>query len=194
MYILYPVAYPVAKLLDHLLGASNGLFFDRAGLKTLIMLHECMNFSTERLNKEEVTVITSMLDLNSRSVSSIMTPFSKVFTLSSDQILDEVTRYNILSSGYSHVPVLIERHSASFIGALSVKSLVALKSVLEVTVGQLSLETMPVVNANASVQELVHMFRNRTVDIVLVTENGSTQGEPLGIVTARDLMDELLGE
>ncbi|KUJ21655.1 DUF21-domain-containing protein [Mollisia scopiformis] len=194
MYVLYPVAYPIAKLLDRLLGASHGLFFDRDGLKSFVMLHECLNFSTERLNKEEVTVISSMLDLNSRPVSGIMTPFAKLYTLGTNQPLDEMTRYNILNSGYSCIPVHMEHHATTFVGILQVKSLVALNLMEQITIGQLNLESMVVVRPNASCQELIHVFRDRKVKMILVTERGTPHGEPLGIVTSRDLMNELIGD
>lgn len=194
MYLLFPVAYPVAKLLDHLLGASHGMFFDRAGLKILVTLHECMNFSAERLNREEVTVISSVLDMNTRSVASIMTPFSKLYTLATSQRLDEMTRYNILSSGFSGIPVHMEHHSATFVGILPVKSMVALNYDNEVTVGQLNLENLLAIRPDVSCQDLIHVFRDRKAQMVLVTERGTPHGEPLGIVTARDLMDELIGD
>jgi metal transporter CNNM len=65
MYGLFPVAYPIAKLLDCLLGINNGAFFNRAGLKALVVLHERLSYSSaERLDQEEVTVISAVLDLN----------------------------------------------------------------------------------------------------------------------------------
>lgn len=192
MYLLFPVAYPIAKLLDHLLGASHGVFFDRAGLKTLVMLHECLNFSSERLNREEVAVITSILDLKTTKVSSVMTPISKLYTLSVDKVLDDMTQYNVLSSGYSGIPIHIEHCPSSFIGVLPVKSLVALRVEEEVTIGKLTLDTLLVVRPDISCQDILHFFRDRSVRIVLVTERGTPHGEPLGIVTARDVMNELI--
>ncbi len=194
MYLLFPVAYPVARLLDYLLGASHGKFFNRAGLKTLLMLHECMNFSSERLNREEVTVISSVLDLNTKPVSSIMTPVSKLFSLSADKRLDDITRYNILSSGYSGIPIYMQHHPSSFVGVLPVKSLVALKLDDEITAGQLTLDTLLVIRPDISCQDIFHVFRDRNVQMVLIAEGGTLRGEPLGIVTARDLIDELIGE
>jgi metal transporter CNNM len=61
MYGLLPVGYPIAKLLDLLLGVNHGAFFNRAGLKALVMLHERLSYtSAERLNQEEVAVISSI--------------------------------------------------------------------------------------------------------------------------------------
>ncbi|PVH80008.1 DUF21-domain-containing protein [Cadophora sp. DSE1049] len=193
MYLLFPIAYPIAKLLDRLLGLSHGIIFNRAGLKTLITLHERLSFSpTERLNREEVTVISTIIDLNAKPVSSIMTPIGKLFALSFDTRLSEMTRYNILTSGYSGIPIYSQDRPTSFVGILPVKSLVALNFEDDVTVGQLSLSTLHVVRPEVSCQHIFQIFRDRSVQMVLVTERGTQHGEPLGIVTARDVMDELI--
>jgi metal transporter CNNM len=195
MYGLFPVAYPIAKLLDLLLGANHGLLFNREGLKMLIMLHERSQFSlTERLSREEVTVISTILDLKDKPISSIMTPLANLFTLSNETFINEMTRYNILASGYTIIPIYQQGHLRSFVGVLSVKSLAALKFGEEITVGQLSLDILPVVRPEASCQELFHIFRDQNIKMVLVTERGSRRGEPLGIVSARDVMTEVFGE
>jgi metal transporter CNNM len=194
MYGLFPVVYPIAKLLDSLLGTNHGLLFNRAGLKTLVILHERLSYSSaERLKREEVAIISSVLDLNEAPISSIMTPISKLFTLSLDDDLNDITRYNIVKAGYSNIPIYSHRRPTTFVGALAVKSLVALNFEEGVTVGQLSLDSLPVVRPDATWQRAVSVFRDRKVQIALVTENGTLHGEPLGIVTARDVMEKLFG-
>ena len=167
----------------------------REGLKMLVMLHERSQFSlTERLSREEVTVISTVLDLKDKPISSIMTPLANLFTLSNETFINEMTRYNILASGHTIIPIYQQRHLRSFIGVLSVKSLAALKFGEEITVGQLSLDILPVVRPEASCQELFHVFRDQNIKMVLVTERGSRHGEPLGIVSARDVMTEVFEE
>ena len=61
MYIMYPVAYPCAMLLDHILGEDHGTVYKKSGLKTLVTLHKTMG--VERLNQDEVTIISAVLDL-----------------------------------------------------------------------------------------------------------------------------------
>jgi metal transporter CNNM len=82
----------------------------------------------------------------------------------------------------------------TFVGVLSAKSLVALTFKDEVTVGQLSLDGLPVVRPDESCQTIFNVFRDRRVQMVLVTDRGTPYGEPLGFVTARDVMDELIRE
>jgi metal transporter CNNM len=193
MYGLYPVAYPIAMLLDLLLGPSHGVFFNRSGLKTLAVLQERRGYtSAERLNREEVAVISSVLDLNETPISAIMTPISKVFTLSFDAYLDDLTLSNIITGGYSNIPVHLHELASTFVGVLSTKSLVSFGFQDDVTVGQFPLGRLPVVPPDVSCQKTFSVFRDKKVQMVLVTERGTPHGTPLGIVTARVVMDELI--
>jgi metal transporter CNNM len=99
MYLMAPVAWPTAKLLDYLLGEDHGTTYKKAGLKTLVTLHKTLGTSPdERLNEDEVTIITAVLDLKAKAVGSIMTPMDDVFTMSSDTVLDEKMMEKILSA------------------------------------------------------------------------------------------------
>ncbi|KAJ6152013.1 hypothetical protein N7497_006332 [Penicillium chrysogenum] len=97
MYIMSPVAWPIAKLLDRLLGEDHGTIYKKAGLKTLVTLHKTLGEAGEQLNSDEVTIISAVLDLKEKSVGSIMTPMEDVFTMSADTVLDERTMDHILS-------------------------------------------------------------------------------------------------
>ncbi|KNC22869.1 hypothetical protein FF38_14040, partial [Lucilia cuprina] len=87
MYLMYPIAVPIAKILDYMLGEDHGTFYKKAGLKSLVSLHH--HIGIDRLNEDEVTIISAVLDLKDKPVQQIMTPMKDVFILSSDTILDE---------------------------------------------------------------------------------------------------------
>ncbi|KAN0115426.1 DUF21 domain containing protein [Hyaloscypha variabilis] len=193
MYCFFPVAFPIAKVLDFLLGHNHGMVFDRLGLKTLLMFHDGLHHSTrERLNTDEISILSSVLDFNSLQVSSVMTPISKVFSLSSDTFLNAMTRYNILRSGFGNIPIYLHTQPNTFVGLLTVKSLVSTNLDDEVTIGQLSLETLPVVYSTESCLDTLNVFRERKTQVVLVIEQGTAL--PLGILTARDILEELIGD
>jgi CBS domain containing-hemolysin-like protein len=65
------------------------IYFD-LGLKTLVSLHQSVNpADVDALTEDEVTIIGAVLDLRSKPVSQIMTPIADVFTLSTEDLLDE---------------------------------------------------------------------------------------------------------
>ena len=192
MYGLFPVAFSIAKLLDLLLGHKHGMVFDRLGLKTLLMFHEGLHHSSrERLTAHEVSLVSTVLDFNDLQVSSVMKPIAKVFSLSSDTFLNDMTRYNILKSGYSCIPIRLHTQPNTFVGILPVKTLVSMHHEEEVTIGQISLESLPVVYATESCLDILNVFQERKTRVILVIEQGT--GLPLGIVTARDILDEMIG-
>ena len=88
MYILSPVAWPVARLLDRTWGEDHGTFYKKAGLKTLVTLHKNLGTAGEQLTSDEVTIISSVLDLREKPVGSVMIPIEEVFTMSNDELLD----------------------------------------------------------------------------------------------------------
>lgn len=45
MYLMYPVAYPIATLLDYMLGEDHGTMYKKSGLKTLVTLHRTMGWN-----------------------------------------------------------------------------------------------------------------------------------------------------
>jgi len=193
MFCLFPVAFPVAKFLDLLLGCNHSMAFDRLGLKTLLEVHEGFHHDTcERLTSDEIGILSSVLDFNSLQVSTVMTPISKVFSLSSDTFLNDMTRYNILRSGYGNIPVHLHTQPNTFVGLLPVKSLVLASLDEEVTIGQLSLETLTIIYSTESCLDTLNIFRERKVRVVLVVEQGTAL--PLGILTARDILEKLIGK
>lgn len=154
MYILSPVAWPTAKLLDYLLGKDHGTIYKKAGLKTLVSLHKTLGDTGQKLNEDEVTIISAVLDLKEKSVGSIMTPMQDVFTLSLDDILDETKMDSILSQGYSRIPIHHPDNDQNFVGMLLVKMLITYDPEDAMPVREFALATLPETRADTSCLEI----------------------------------------
>ncbi|CCL98475.1 uncharacterized protein FIBRA_00473 [Fibroporia radiculosa] len=102
------VAYPVAKLLEFVLGPHHGIIYRRAELKELIAMHSTMGELGGDLKTDTVTIIGGALDLQEKEVRQAMTSIENVFMLSIDARLDYETLRQICLTGHSRIPVYEE--------------------------------------------------------------------------------------
>ncbi|KAG0681892.1 hypothetical protein C6P40_003811 [Pichia californica] len=192
MYILYPVAYPIAKLLDYILGQDHGTLYRKSGLKTLVNLHHTMG--SERLNIDEVTIISAVLDLKAKPVSEIMTPIKKVYTLPSDKILDEKTVEEIFNKGYSRIPVHLPGEPTNFVGMLLVRILISYDPEDDLPISAFPLATLPETSTNTSCLNILNYFQEGKSHMVIVSETPGRDTGAKGVLTLEDVIEELIGE
>jgi metal transporter CNNM len=194
MWILAPVAWPTAKLLDYLLGEDHGTTYKKAGLKTLVSLHRNLGEAGHQLNADEVTIISAVLDLKEKAIGSIMTPMDDVFTLSLDDVLDETTMDEILSQGYSRIPIHHPDNDSNFVGMLLVKMLITYDPEDAKPVRDFALATLPETRPDTSCLDIVNFFQEGKSHMVLVSEYPGEDHGALGVVTLEDVIEELIGE
>jgi len=65
-----PVAWPVAKLLDWLLGTKEQHTYKKAELKSFLQFHRT---GDEPLRDQEISILNGVLELNTKNVETIMT-------------------------------------------------------------------------------------------------------------------------
>ena len=73
-----PIAWPIAKLLDNVLGANEQHTYKKAELKSFLQFHRT---GEEPLRDDEIAILNGVLELNNKRVGQIMTPL-KVRSLS----------------------------------------------------------------------------------------------------------------
>ncbi|CUM67109.1 uncharacterized protein PRCAT00004798001 [Priceomyces carsonii] len=192
MYALYPVAYPISLLLDHILGEDHGTVYKKSGLKTLVTLHKTMG--VERLNQDEVTIISAVLDLKEKPVSHIMTPMDRVYTMSADAILDEKTVEEIFNAGFSRIPIHLPKEPLNFIGMLLVRVLISYDPEDALPVASFPLATLPETGTDTSCLNILNYFQEGKSHMVVVSEHPGEPTGALGVLTLEDVIEELIGE
>lgn len=195
MWVMGPVAWPTAKLLDYLLGEDHGTMYKKAGLKTLVTLHKTLGTGAgEQLMEDEVTIINSVLDLKEKPVGGIMTPMQDVFTMSADTVLDEKMMDTILSQGYSRIPIYSPSNGRDYIGMLLVKILITYDPEDCKRVRDFALATLPETAPHTSCLDIINFFQEGKSHMVLVSDNPGQDNGALGVVTLEDVIEELIGE
>ncbi|KAE8690735.1 DUF21 domain-containing protein [Hibiscus syriacus] len=125
VWICFPVAYPISKLLDFLLGHGHVALFRRAELKTLVNLHGNEAGKGGELTHDETTIIAGALELSEKTAKDSMTPISETFTIDINAKLDRELMSLVLEKGHSRVPVYYE-HPTNIIGVILVKNLLTI--------------------------------------------------------------------
>lgn len=195
MWMLAPIGWPAARMLDWALGEDHGSIYKKSGLKTLVTLHKTLGtVPTERLNQDEVTIISAVLDLKDKAVGDIMTPMEDVFTMSADTVLDEVTMDAILSAGYSRIPIYEPGNEQNFVGMLLVKILITYDPEDCKKVSEFALATLPETRPETSCLDIVNFFQEGKSHMVLVSEDPGENYGAIGVVTLEDVIEELIGE
>ena len=141
--------------------------------------------------KEKREMIHKILDFSDTLVSAIMTPRSRMFTLSSDSDVAQLVR-EVKENHFSRIPVYKQEKNA-IIGVLYAKDLLTLTS------GRNSLPTMSdslirppyFVPHDKKIPDLLKEFQEKQIHLALVVnENGTVTG----LITMEDLLEELFGE
>ncbi|KAF6006042.1 cell agglutination protein Mam3 [Brettanomyces bruxellensis] len=192
MYIMYPVAYPIAKLLDWSLGQDHGTLYGKSGLKTLVNLHHTMG--VERLSQDEVTIINAVLDLKDKAVGEVMTPMDKVFSLPSDTTLDEATVERIFNAGFSRIPVHLPDEPTNFVGMLLVRILISYDPEDALPISAFPLATLPETGYYTSCLNILNYFQEGKSHMVVVSDTPGLDTGARGVVTLEDVIEELIGE
>ncbi|KAK3193860.1 hypothetical protein Dsin_025170 [Dipteronia sinensis] len=168
MIICYPIAYPIGKLLDAVLGHHDALF-RRAQLKALVSIHSQEAGKGGELTHDETTIISGALDLTEKTAEEAMTPIESTFSLDVNSRLDWEAIGKILARGHSRVPVY-SGNPKNIIGLLLVKSLLTVRAETETPVSAVSIRRIPRVPADMPLYDILNEFQKGSSHMAAVVK------------------------
>ncbi|KAF6741908.1 hypothetical protein DFP72DRAFT_941086 [Ephemerocybe angulata] len=191
MYLFAPIAYPIAKLLDYLLGASEAHTYKKAELKSFLQFHRT---GEEPLRDDEIAILNGVLELNTKDVQEIMTPLKDTVILSADKVLDHKAVDNILLSGYSRFPVHEPGNTSSFIGTLLIKKLLTYDPSQSLPVSSFPLTILPEALPTINCFQALDYFQTGRAHLLLISKTPGRAGGALGVITLEDIIEEIISE
>ncbi|KAL4318959.1 hypothetical protein GQ457_18G019580 [Hibiscus cannabinus] len=184
VWICFPVAYPISKLLDFLLGHGHVSLFRRAELKTLVNLHGNEAGKGGELTHDETTIIAGALELTEKTTKDAMTPISETFAIDINAKLDRELMSLVLEKGHSRVPVYYEQPT-NIIGVILVKNLLTIHHEDGVPVKDVTIRRIPRVRESLPLYDILNEFQKGHSHMAVVvrqcnkTEQGPSQIDPL---------------
>ncbi|KAM3247847.1 DUF21 domain-containing protein [Capsicum annuum] len=209
--VVFPLSYPISKLLDLLLGKGHSALLRRAELKTLVNMHGNEAGKGGELSHDETTIIAGALDLAQKTVKDAMTPMSRVFSLDLHSKLTEyatkslsifffqlallVYMYNplmilseminqIISKGHSRVPVYSGRPT-NIVGLILVKNLIKFRPEDEVPIKNLTIRSIPNVPDSLPLYDLLNQFEKGHSHMAVVVKSRRITKETAENATAK---------
>ncbi|XP_064405122.1 uncharacterized protein LOC135350301 [Halichondria panicea] len=198
MAILFPISFPIAKLLDLILGKEHSTFFRRAELRELVKMHgDGEQGNEDPLSYDEVLIVKSALEMRDKTVEDAMTPLESVYMLNINAIIDRDTMKDILARGHSRVPVYNNNHD-NVCGILLVKTLIHLdpEDCTPVKLIRGSQIPPPSCLTITPLYDILNQFQTGRSHLALVYKEEGENTEPIlvGIITLEDVIEELIGE
>ncbi|KAJ2634457.1 hypothetical protein GGF44_003528 [Coemansia sp. RSA 1694] len=155
-YLLAPLGYPIALLLDYVLGADHGMIYQKAELKELVSLSDTAHGGN--LSADEITIIRGALELGEKLVNDVMTELRNVYMVDINSKLDRGLLTEMLRQGHSRVPVF-ESERTNVVGVLLVKTLILLDPDDAVPVRDVKISAIPLVTPDVSLYDILNAFQ-----------------------------------
>ncbi|KAL0314699.1 UNVERIFIED_CONTAM: DUF21 domain-containing protein [Sesamum angustifolium] len=186
LWLFFPVAYPISKFLDWMLGKGHAALLRRAELKTFVDFHGNEAGKGGDLTHDETTIIAGALDMTEKTAKDAMTPIAKAFSLDLDGTLNLETLNAIMTMGHSRVPVYYKNPN-NIIGLILVKNLLAVDPDDSVPLRKMLIRKIPRRDTGAV------RFCILDLDTSPIPEFSPDQ-EVVGVITMEDVIEELLQE
>ncbi|KIM47333.1 hypothetical protein M413DRAFT_440774 [Hebeloma cylindrosporum] len=191
MYLFAPIAWPIAKLLDYILGTGEGHTYKKAELKSFLQFHRN---GEEPLRDDEIAILNGVLELNTKNVEKIMTPIQDTMILSADTILDHKAVDAILLSGYSRFPVHEAGNPMAFVGLLLIKKLLTYDPSKALPVSSFPLGILPEALPLINCFQALDYFQTGRAHLLLISRTPGVAGGAIGVITLEDIIEEIITE
>ncbi|KAK9271315.1 hypothetical protein L1049_026905 [Liquidambar formosana] len=167
LLVFYPIAYPISKVLDWMLGKDHSVLLRRAELKTFVDFHGNEAGKGGDLSHDETTIIGGALELTEKTAKDAMTPISKAFSLDLDGTLNLETLNEIITIGHSRVPVYAG-NPTNIIGLILVKNLLTVDPDAAVPLRKMIIRKIPRVSENMPLYDILNEFQKGHSHIAVV--------------------------
>ncbi|KAK6131198.1 hypothetical protein DH2020_035059 [Rehmannia glutinosa] len=178
LWLFFPIAYPISKFLDWMLGKGHAALLRRAELKTFVDFHGNEAGKGGDLTHDETTIIAGALEMTEKTAKDAMTPITKAFSLDLDGTLNLETLNAIMTMGHSRVPVYYKNPN-NIIGLIVVKNLLGVNPDDSVPLRKMLIRKIPRVSENMPLYDILNEFQKGHSHLAVVYKDAKETKETL---------------
>ena len=187
MWLLAPIAWPIAKTLDHFLGNETPRTYSKHEIMHIVSEHEDSEHSP--IDADEERIVHGALQFSHRKVREVMTPLSEVVMFEVGQRLTRDFYKTVTTEGYSRYPVY-RGNRENIIGILYTKDLLVEEDEISIAATEEALETtfLRVKPSDYLDTALAKMLKQKKHLAIVYNRNQV----PLGVVSLEDIIEEII--
>ncbi len=187
IFLLYPIAFPLAWMLNKALGEELGTIWDKKEIEEIIRYHEDADDS--EIDEDEERILLGALAFSDMTALQVATPRTVSFLLSQETVIDEAFIQNIKDRGFSRIPVYQNDNEDDLIGLLLVKDLLGVDLSAAKKVKDFLRPDVLFIKESMLLDDLLnHFLAKKRHMACLFDEFGAFSG----IVCLEDIMEEIL--
>lgn len=187
LVLFYPVAAPIAWLLDKILGKEPPVLWSKRELEEIIKYHEDVGDGI--IDEDEERIILGALTFSDLFVSDIMIPINDVFYLEKDTVISKQVLKLIIQKGFSRIPI-VDPSTKKVTGILYSKDLIGFKASRFITVESMSERNKIIlVREDTSLDNLLNILVQRNTHLAIIYD---AKNQFCGVVTLEDIFEEIM--
>ncbi len=187
LLLMWPVAYPVSKILDYFLGHELPTVYSKSELMDIVAEHEASHLSD--IDNEERQIIHGALQFSHVHVKDAMTPKVDVVSYSDNQKLTDVFFEEINNSGFSRIPIFKDG-TKKIVGILYAKDLIVEDEEISIKDTEEALDTDFITVKDTDLLDSVLLKMIKLRRHLAIVNNKAR--EFVGIISMEDIFEEII--
>ena len=187
LLIFYPIAWPIAKMLDHFLGDEIPTVYSKSELMDIISEHEDSEHSD--VDADEERILHGALQFSHTRVREVMTPAEQVVSFDENTRLNDEFFTEVQEQGFSRLPIYSGEKS-NVIGILYVKDLITEDEDISITQTEEAFEKEFLsVDQNEMLDKVLTKMLKQRRHLAIVQ---AKSGRFLGVISLEDIIEEII--
>jgi metal transporter CNNM len=187
IFLLYPIAYPLAWGLNKALGEELGTIWSKKEIEEIIKHHE--DSEDSEIDADEERIMLGALAFSDKTAEMVATPRPVVFMLDKDKVIDQPLVEQIKEKGFSRIPVFATGNKDLVEGILFSKDLLGFDFSTTKKVADYLRPEYLSVRDNMPLDKLLNHFIGTKRHMAYVFDEF---GVFYGVVTLEDILEEIL--
>lgn len=192
--VFWPIAKPLSKLLDKILGKELPTVFTREELTHLVDEHAREHRQSSGIDIDESRIVSGALQYSQVPAQDVMTPLADVIAVDSQDSIDMTLLSQLKRVGHSRFPVY-DKEQDDYIGILYMKDI--LGEDLPVPVSHVYRDRVFDIPHDSPLDTVLSRFIQTKSHLFLVRDDEAGDGadatdKVIGIITIEDVIEKIL--